>query len=332
MNRLYRIGLVGIIGLLVVGGTGCMKIGVGFTVEPQGGTQVSLTAGLDRTLARGMIEEQGDPFAGFTSDVPPDWQVTRREEGNWLLLEIKGRSAPGKPAFPEEDAPQVKLDKAAHRLSTRYHLTLQMKPPQVPLLGPPGGDEEGNEDPDGQGAALIGAMMSGFEMAFNLTGPGWLLTTTGRPTGPGSATWRLGYEDLQKQETPEMTLVTELVNWTHVGRLADQIAQSGGATDAAPALAAALQRRLLPNPPTTYRPAPLLGAAEYALLLEIIARLDALAGPEQTAAVLTQLGLHSDDLSAERVQRVHKRVTAPDFAARIDQAGRQALIKALSGG
>jgi hypothetical protein len=330
MNGTYRMGIVVIIALLLLGTTGCMKIGVSFTIEPSGATLVGLTAGLDRTLAQGMIEEQGDPFQAFTSDVPPDWQVTRRQEGNWLLMEIKGRSAAGKPAFPEEDAPRVDLTKTAHRLSTRYHMALRMKPPQVPMLGSPEDDE--NEDPDGQGAALMGAMMSGFEMSFNLTGPGWVVATTGRPTGPGSATWRLGYEDMQKPPTQDMTLVTELVNWTHVGRLADQIAQSGGATDTAPALAAALQRRLLPNPPTTYRPAPLLAAAEYAQLLEIIARLDALAGPAQTAAVFTQLGLNNDDLNAERVQRVHQRVTAPGFADGVEQAGRQALIKALSGG
>lgn len=330
MNRTCRMGLGGIIALLLVGGTGCMKIGVGFTIEPSGATQVGLTAGLDRTLAQGMMEGQDDPFQSLVRDVPPDWQVTRREEGSWLLMEIKGHSAAGKPAFPKEDAPQVQLAKTAHRLSTRYHLALRMKPPQAPALGPPGGGE--HEDPEGQGAALIGAMMSGFELSFNLSGPGWLLSTSGRPTGPGSATWRLGYEDVQKQKTPDMTLVTELVNWTHVGRLADQIAQGGGATDAAPALAAALQRRLLPNPPITYRPAPLLGAAGYAQLLDIIARLDASAGPAQTAAVFTQLGLNKDDLSADRVQRVHQRVTAPDFAGGVEQAGRQALIKALSGG
>jgi hypothetical protein len=178
--------------------------------------------------------------------------------------------------------------------------------------------------PDLQGA--VAAMLSGLEFRFALGGPGRVVSTNGTVAGDGLAEWRPAIREVESGKMPAMQVTTETINWTHLGRLADQIAGLGGGDAAGTKLADAVTRGLLPNPPVSDVGTGKLEAEDYMNLLTIIARLDDVLEPQETAEVMRELGLSSDGATPTQIAAAHARAQAPGFADRVRSArARQAL-------
>lgn len=304
--------------------SGCIKVGVDMTVAPDGSSSAKMVMGIDKNLDQ-MGEASGGPFEELTkSPEAKRWTVREYEEGNWKMTEAVGKAGPGEALFTGEDAPKLTLRTGHRRLTTRYMLTLQTPVPQGLPDAPAGEDNE-------QMAQLMGTMMSTMEIKFALTGPGQVVATTGTVTGPGRAEWKLGMQDLSAKTMPDFKVTTELINWTNVGRLADQIAARGNMYDAGVMLAGAVDRHLLPNPPANTAAKNKLGAAEYEALLGIIARLDEQLSPEATAAVMEKTGLSDEDVTAAKVRAAHTRLMQADLQGQVQKSATAAAVQAISG-
>lgn len=301
--------------------SGCMKIAMDFAAAPDGSSSVKMLIGMDSSLA----ETGNAKMSGPLSDLPkndPNWTSRQYKEGTWDMTEAIGHAGPGQVLMPGEGAPAPKLTSAARRLSTRYTLTLKM--PQTP-----GGMSSAPEGADEQMQAMAKAMMANFQINFSLTAPGRVVETTGKIAGPGKAEWKLGIVDLNNKEQPEFRVVTELPNWANLGRLADQLAYTGRLNGAAPKLAAAVERGLLPNPLVSTSATDKLKPADYANLLEIIDKLDVSGRPAITDSVIGKLGLNGDGVSAKTIAEAHARVMKLDLNGLASQAISGALLEEL---
>lgn len=319
--KVMALGL-SVIGIVLL--SGCVKVGVDMAVAPDGSSSATMLMGIDKNLEE-MGEPSGNPFAELASG--PDakrWKVREYTEGNWKMVEAVGKAAPGEMLFTDEDAPKLTVRTGQHRLTTRYNITLQAGMPEdLGDAAAAGGDE--------QMAKLVGAMMGSMEFKFALTGPGQVVATTGTITGPGRAEWNLGVKDLSAKAIPDFKVTTELVNWTNLGRLADQIAARGAMYDAGIRLADAVDRRLLPNPPANIRASDKLSAADYEALLEIIERLDGQLSPEATTAVMHRTGLSDEDVTPAKVQNAHARLMKADLQSLVEKSATTAAVQVITG-
>ncbi|MEN6303284.1 MAG: hypothetical protein ABFD96_11200 [Armatimonadia bacterium] len=324
MRHFAKVMAVGLSMIGIVLLSGCVKVGVDMTVAPDGSSSATMLMGIDKNLEE-MGEATSNPFADLAKG--PDakrWKVREYTEGNWKMVEAVGKAAPGEKLFTDEDAPKLTVRTGQHRLTTRYTLTLQAAMPE-------GIDEAPAAEGDEQMAKLMGAMMGSMEFKFALTGPGQVVATTGTTTGPGRAEWNLGVKDLSGKAMPDFKVTTELVNWTNLGRLADQIAARGAMYDAGVRLADAVDRRLLPNPPANIMAKDKLGAADYEALLGIIERLDEQLSPEAVTAVLEKTGLSDEDVTPAKVQNAHARLTKADLQAQVEKSAAAAAIQVITG-
>jgi hypothetical protein len=314
MKKAQRQLLTAVAVALLITCSGCMKVSMEIGAAPDGSSTGRVVAGVDASLAQGG-ETVGGPFSGLTNS-GSNWKSREYREGNWLMTEAVGSAAPGQALFPEGDGetPKTTVTTSARRLSTRYTLSLIVPPPDKEMMSGP------TEDMDAQTQALVKSMLSSFEISFSLKGPGRVVSTTGTVVGPGKAQWKLDFDDLGKGKMPNFAVTTELANWTNIGRLADQLASSGRLYDCAPALASALARGLLPNPPANTAAAQKLGAEDYGRLLEIIDKLDAPGRPAVTEAMIKKLALNGDDTTAEAIAKAHARVMKLDVRGLSDSA------------
>lgn len=317
-----KAGIVVLMTLLLAACSGCMKIGVEIAAAPDGSTSARLNAGMDASLAAAG-ETTKNPFSEL-SEAGGNWKTREYREGNWLMTETVGSAAPGQSLFPEteKETPKTTLTASVHRLSTQYTLTLQMPPTPGGIGGVPA-------DADEQTQALVKSMLASFEMKFALKGPGRVVATSGKVSGPGKAEWRLGFDELNSKKLPDFRLVTELPNWTNIGRLADQLAYTGRMDNAAPKLAAAVARGLLPNPPVQADRTDKLKPEDYAKLLEIIDKLDVSGRAAVTDSVVAKLKLNTDTTTAAQIAAAHERVLKLDINGLTSSAVGAALLGEL---
>lgn len=309
--------------VLLITCSGCMKVSMDFAVAPDGATTGRMTAGINAVLAQSGEGVSG-PLEGLAAGAT-NWRSREYREGDWFITEAVGVAAPGQSLFPQSDgeAPKLTTAKSARRLSTRYALTLTVPPPDKEMLQDP------TENVDAQMQALVKSMLASFELGFTLEAPGKVISTTGAVVGPGKAHWQLGFDDVQTGRLPEFTVTSELTNWANVGRLADQLAYNGRLYDCAPRLAGALERGLLPNPPLNVAAEHKLQPPDYAMLLEIIDKLDASGRPAITESLIKKLGLNRDETSAETIAKAHARLMKLDVRALTDGAIVDALGQKL---
>lgn len=320
MSRVSRGLLVVLLAVVIGCVSGCVRMSIDLAAAPDGSTTGRIVAGVDASLAQG--QESKSPFTELTQS-GSNWKSREYREGNWLMTEATGSAPAGQALFPvdeEGDAPQSKLAASAHRLSTWYTMTLEMPPMAQEMAKPP-------TDMDAQTEALVKGMMGSFEISFSLQAPGRVVATTGKVVAPGKAEWHMGFEELGSKKLPDFRVVTELPNWSNIGRLSDQLAYTGRLYEAAPKLAAALQRGLLPNPPINASEK--LAAEDYARLLEIADKLDTAGRPGVTESVMGKLRLNTDETTAAAIAAAHARVMKMDVNALSYRAISGALLSEL---
>lgn len=321
MGKLLRFGAVVLMALVIVCCSGCIRMSMEIAAAPDGSTSGRIVAGVDASLTQG--KETKNPLAELTQGGAA-WKTREYRDGDWQMTEATGLAPAGKTLFPatDKEAPQVKLVATPHRLSTQYALTLLVPPSAQEMSKPP-------TDLDQQTQALVKGMLANFQIGFALQAPGRVVATTGRIVGPGKAEWKLGFEELSTKKLPDFRIVTELPNWSNLGKLGDQLAYDGRLYEATPKLAAALHRGLLPNP--TISAGEKLSAEDYARLLEIVDKLDASLRPSLTNSIIARSGLSSDDVSSETIRKARERVMKADIGALVDKAALAGAVEIVRG-
>jgi len=323
MRQKSKVMIIVVLAALVLACSGCMKITMDFAAAPDGSSSVKMLIGIDSSLAAAgnASVTKGGPLSDIPKD-NPNWTSREYKEGTWDMTEAIGHAGPGAALMPGEGAPTPKLVSVARRLSTRYTLSLKM--PETP-----GDMTQPKEGTDAQGEAIGKALMANFQISFSLTAPGRVVETNGKIAGPGKAEWKLGINDLNNKEQPDFRVVTELPNWTNLGRLADQLAYTGRLNGAAPKLAAAVERGLLPNPRVDTKAPDKLKPEDYAKLLEIIDKLDVAGRPAITNSVIGKLKLNDDGTSPKTIAEAHARVMKLDVSGLASTSIAGALLEEL---
>jgi hypothetical protein len=321
MTNFSKLGALALAAALALFASGCMKARIEVAAEPDGSTSGKVTVAMQAALTQGQ-EKMQNPLSDMVKS-GANWKTREYQEGDWQVTEATGATGPGQQLFPAADAPKTKLVTVAHRLSTRYTVTLKVPPQPAEATKLP------TDANDKQGQALAKMMLSNFEVSFAVSGPGRIIATTGKIIGPNTAEWRLGFDDVSAKTLPEFTATTELTSWTSLGKLADQLALKAHQYDAAPKLAAALRRGLLPDPATDTPAATKLWVEDYGRLLEIIDKLDASGQPTVTAAIIRQARLNADDTSAASIAAFYARVMKLDISALTEQATLSSLSEVL---
>lgn len=321
MSNFTRCAVVVLLALGLVFCSGCFRMSMEIAAAPDGSTSARILAGVQASLTQD--KETKNPFADMTKG-GANWKSREYRDGDWLMTEATGSAPAGKSLFPADDkeAPQVKLVASPRRLSTEYAMTLQVPPSAQEISKTP-------TDMDEQTQALVKGMLGGFQISFSLAAPGRVVATSGKVVAPGKAEWKLGMDDLNAKKLPEFRLVTELTNWSNLGKLGDQLAYTGRLYEATPKLAAALQRDLLPNPRANASDG--LQPEDYARLLEIIDKLDSSLKPSLTDSIIARTGLNSDIVSPASIQKAHERVMKADFGALVGKAALAGAIEIVHG-
>lgn len=319
MQRHWRLVLPVLAALVVVPLTGCLKVDAQFVARPDLTVAGAIVIGIDARLAESM-GPGATPFAELKSGaLGKSWSVREFAQDGWRYAEATGVGVAGPGFFGDSpEAPQLQVKRVLHRLTTRYTMVLlpaQVPPEALPAPAAPadGADDRQPEMPDLQKA--VEAMMTGLELRLALGGPGHVVSTNGTMVGEGLAEWRPTVHDVTSGKMPTLEVVTETINWTHLGRLADQITGLGGGYAVGTKLADAVTRGLLPNPPVSALGSGRLEAADYNRLLAIIARLDEVLEPAETAMVMREAGLSSDSVISGQIAAAHAKTQAPDFTA-----------------
>lgn len=334
MRRQMCLVLAALLAVAVLHLTGCVKIDAQFVAQPDLSVAGKLLLGMDAQLMQSMGQGGETPLDELKSGPMGElWTVREFEEGGWQYAEATGKVPAGAALFGEDQgAPQARVRKVEHRLSTRYNVRMSL--PQMPeggLTVPPEmleGIEAGeNGMPDVQG--LMQVMLSGLQLRFALGGPGRVVSTNGTVVGAGLAEWRPTMEALTSGSFSELEITTELTNWTHLGRLADQITGLAGDDSVGMRLAGAVNRGLLPNPPVSVIGVDKLGAQDYDRLLAIVARLDEVLGPTETAEVMNKLGLNADAATSAEIAAAYDRAQASDFVSQVRAAPVQQALERL---
>ena len=323
------LGLAAAVSVLLC--AGCIKVNMDVAVAPDQSTSARLALAVDTSLAE-MAQGEGS-FGGLKEAPGKNWKTREYKEDGWSVTEALGHAGPGEALFPdEEDAPKLRVQLAQRRLSTRYDLSLVTPPPPAQLTQPPGAGEPAaapaEAGPDFSG--LAASMVSEMQVRISLAGPGQVIATNGTVVAPGKAEWKLSLSDLQaKQTMPDFRLTTEIPNWSNIGHLASQLVMRGGPADAGSRLLSALQRGLLPNPPTSAAAADKLSAVDYLRLLEVIGKLDSGAGPAVTEVIVRQLRLSDEQVTAAKIATVHGKIMKLDVGTIVEQSAIKTLSAAV---
>ncbi|NPV47717.1 MAG: hypothetical protein HPY69_12215 [Armatimonadetes bacterium] len=333
MQRRLRLVAPALAALVVVPLTGCLKLDAQFVAQPDLGFAATILIGMDARLMESMGSGAA-PLADLKSGpLGQAWSVREFERDGWRYVEAKGVGPAGTALLGDyPGAPEVQVDRAMHRLTTRYSMTWraqEMPLDALPSPSVPGdaSDSQQPEMPDLQTAVEV--MLSGLEVRLALGGPGHVVSTNGTVVGEGLAEWHPTVHEIASGETPTLQVVTETINWTHLGRLADQIAGLGGGYAAGTRLADAVTRGLLPNPPASAIGAGKLEAADYSRLLAIITRLDEVLERSETAVVMRELGLSSDSATSGQIAAVYAKTQAPEFIAQLRTARVRQAVEGL---
>ena len=326
---------------LAVSMSGCIFLDAEFEMDVDGGTSATLEVGILKSLA-----EQGegeDPTTEMREELAEGkWEEEQFDRDQWRVSSLKGHAGPGESLFAEEAKMQPEFATETHLFSTVYQFTLPLPEDAIGVEEPPeaeaeaegeGQDEvevEGMEGAEELFGDLAGLMMTGGEMGlrFAVTLPGRIIATNGETTAADRAAWHMDLAGVAAEGQEALAASSRLINWESIGRMGPRLAAMGR-YDLVPALIAAVERGVVPDPATN---APLqaeLDAPLYAEILGIMVALDAAVGPQLTDSIMVGLRLNADTLDRAAVQKVLQRVTAEGFTVSVEKDVREALIRQL---
>lgn len=324
---------------LVVSMGGCIFLDAEFEMTVDGGTNATFEVGILKSLA-----EQGegeDPTMEITEGLAEGkWEEEQFDRDQWRVSSLKGQAGPGESLFAEDADMQPEFATETHLFSTIYGFTLPLPEDALGVKE----QIEADVEAEGQGEVkvegmegaeelmgdLAAMMMTGGQMGlhFAVTLPGRIIATNGETTAPNRAAWSLDLAGLGAEGQEALVARSRLVNWESIGRMGPRLAAMGR-YDLVPALIAAVERGVVPDPATD---APLeaeLDAALYAEILDIMVALDAAVGPELANAIMLGLQLNADSPDPAAVRKTHERVSAEGFAASVEKDLCETLIQQL---
>lgn len=333
--KLVRILLLGVAVGALACLSGCIRLNMDLGVRQDLSVKALIRLGVDERMQDAGGTASGGAFDKLRqSEGAANWKTREYKEGNWRFSEATGEVPAHESVFgKDEGAPQLTKLRAEHRLSSRYRIKLVVPAsasPAVPGIAPaePGAGVEGAPDPEAMGM-MVENLMAGIQIRFRLSGPGRVVATSGRVIADGTAEWDIKPTEIGGDKTPEMWLVTEIPNWTNVGRLADQLAAKHELYDAGPRLGDAVQRGLLPNPPASTSAEDKLSVVDYYRLLVIIRALDEVLPAADVAKTVQQLKLNAEDVSPAGIKAVYDRLPQGGLAERLAAERARAVLEAL---
>ncbi len=307
----------------VLGTLGCFNANLDIKLRPD----LAMDVGVEMRIPSEFMTEDSGP--GEMADF--DQMTVEIVDGTHVIRGVR-RLAPGE-MLAADDADQgmeMMRQKVARRLSTRYIFVAEFTGSASPMAAdspfsmdeadaegadPEGaGDDEGAFDPR-MFEGFVSSFFSGFEFGMTVQMPGRLLSTTGEDLGGGATRFSLGLDQVMSNEPARFMAVSSLPNYSHLGRLADQMMLAGGDAAVVGQLPAFLDAGLLPDPPLEISAQYKLGPEDYLLLATIIATLDAQLPTGMTEAIVKRLGLNADDTRPEQIHAAAKAVAGKDLPA-----------------
>jgi hypothetical protein len=313
MKRLLSMAVV----VLIVVCTGCMTVDMGITVSPDMSAEVGVKITAPIEMAE-QIEDFGT-LPDMDDVAVEDTETTRTVSGKKLLGPDEAFDAGEDGAGPSIIRQQVR-----HRLSTHYIFAMEL-PTDNPLAPEEDADDEQELDP-GQLAAMMSGLMATFKIDVTVRLPGQIVSTTGEIVGTDTAVFHLTMQDLSNADSPKLTAVSKMPDFTALGQLTDEVVASGTLwTIARDDLPLYLEAGLLPDPPQNADGQYALAAADYGRLAQLIAALRAALPDDMVKAVVEQLGLNRDTTSSDEIARAADAVSGID----LDELVLQTVLSSL---
>jgi hypothetical protein len=313
MKRLLSMAAV----VLIVVCTGCMTVDMGITVSPDMSAEVGVKITAPIEMAE-QIEDFGT-LPDMDDVAVEDTETTRTVSGKKLLGPDEAFDAGEDGAGPSIIRQQVR-----HRLSTHYIFAMEL-PTDNPLAPEEDADDEQELDP-GQLAAMMSGLMATFKIDVTVRLPGQIVSTTGEIVGTDTAVFHLTMQDLSNADSPKLTAVSKMPDFTALGQLTDEVVASGTLwTIARDDLPLYLEAGLLPDPPQNADGQYALAAADYGRLAQLIAALRAALPDDMVKAVVEQLGLNRDTTSSDEIARAADAVSGID----LDELVLQTVLSSL---
>ena len=305
--------------------SGCVRFTTQFVVKPEGGLRAKIVMGVDQRM--GVKDaESGTPLEGLgKGPESKNWTTRQYSEDGWEYNEAIGDIKPGEKVFPGADqSPDVTYKKIEYRFSSRYQVALTVPPmpkevtqPSTPDLGeqkPATSPEENTKAME----MMAENIMGNVQIRFRLGAPGRVLSSTGKTIGEGLVEWTPALSSLSDKNPEAMTLVTEVPNWSALGRLADKLGAECGMYDAGTRLGQALRQGLLPNPPASAGNASALQPLDYYRILDVIRKVEPYVPAGRLAEVIRGLGLSDEAVTAAQIKAVYDRANQADFTAHVE--------------
>jgi hypothetical protein len=291
MKRLLSMAAV----VLIVVCTGCMTVDMGITVRPDMSAEVGVKITAPIEMAE-QIEDFGE-LPDMDDVAVEDTETTRTVSGRKLL-------GPDEAFDAGEDGAGLSIirQQVRHRLSTHYIFAMEL-PTDNPLAPEEDADDEQELDP-GQWAAMMSGLMATFKIDVAVRLPGQIVSTTGEIVGTDTVVFHRTMQDLSNADSPKLTVVSKMPDFTALGQLTDEVVASGTPWTIARDLPLYLEAGLLPDPPQNADGQYALAAGDYGRLAQLIAALWAALPDDMVRAVVEQLGLNRDTTSSDEIARV----------------------------
>lgn len=312
MKRLLSMAAV----VLIVVCTGCMTVDMGITVRPDMSAEVGVKITAPIEMAE-QIEDFGE-LPDMDDVAVEDTETTRTVSGRKLL-------GPDEAFDAGEDGAGLSIirQQVRHRLSTHYIFAMEL-PTDNPLAPEEDADDEQELDP-GQWAAMMSGLMATFKIDVAVRLPGQIVSTTGEIVGTDTVVFHRTMQDLSNADSPKLTVVSKMPDFTALGQLTDEVVASGTPWTIARDLPLYLEAGLLPDPPQNADGQYALAAADYGRLAQLISALRAALPDDMVRAVVEQLGLNRDTTSSDEIARAADAVSGVD----LDELVLQTVLSSL---
>ena len=312
MKRLLSMAAV----VLIVVCTGCMTVDMGITVRPDMSAEVGVKITAPIEMAE-QIEDFGE-LPDMDDVAVEDTETTRTVSGRKLL-------GPDEAFDAGEDGAGLSIirQQVRHRLSTHYIFAMEL-PTDNPLAPEEDADDEQELDP-GQWAAMMSGLMATFKIDVAVRLPGQIVSTTGEIVGTDTVVFHRTMQDLSNADSPKLTVVSKMPDFTALGQLTDEVVASGTPWTIARDLPLYLEAGLLPDPPQNADGQYALAAADYGRLAQLISALRAALPDDMVRAVVEQLGLNRDTTNADEIARAADAVGGVD----LDELVLQTVLSSL---
>jgi hypothetical protein len=312
MKRLLSMAVV----VLIVVCTGCMTVDMGITVRPDMSAEVGVKITAPIEMAE-QIEDFGE-LPDMDDVAVEDTETTRTVSGRKLL-------GPDEAFDAGEDGAGLSIirQQVRHRLSTHYIFAMEL-PADNPLAPEGDADDEQELDP-GQWAAMMSGLMATFKIDVTVRLPGQIVSTTGEIVATDTVVFHRTMQDLSNGDSPKLTVVSKMPDFTALGQLTDEVVASGTPWTIARDLPLYLEAGLLPDPPQNADGQYALAAADYGRLAQLISALRAALPDDVVRAVVEQLGLNRDTTSSDEIARAADAVSDID----LDELVLQAVLSSL---